>query len=303
MEVDDRLALCAAAHHHLVTLEQVQSVGMSARQWRYRRDAGEWLEIAPRVWRHRMTAVDWRLQARAGLSSLGRQAALHGRTAAAWWELGGLVVDEPEFVVPRGRRYCSFPYIVHTTEQWVPSELLTRDGLRLTSVTRTVIDLASGSSTADEIERVIDDGMKRRLTSLPTLSRRVADLGGTGRTGSGFLRALLLDSGGESYLERRFLALVRRAGLPRPRCQVVHRAGAKFFARVDFQFPATNVIVEVSGRLGHVSNRDRQRDARRRNALQATGHIVLEYTTADVLDEQDYVISTLRAQLARRAMP
>jgi very-short-patch-repair endonuclease len=113
------------------------------------------------------------------------------------------------------------------------------------------------------------------------------------------LKALVLDSGGGSHLERRFLALIRRAGLPRPRCQVVHRSGGKHIARVDFQFPGTNVIVEVSGRLGHVSDRDRQRDARRRNALQASGHVVLEFTTADVLDGEVYVIDTIRRHLGQ----
>ena len=47
------------------------------------------------------------------------------------------------------------------------------------------------------------------------------------------LARVLPDSGGHSLLERRFLTLVRRAGLPRPRTQVVHRAGTRTIARVD----------------------------------------------------------------------
>jgi hypothetical protein len=172
------------------------------------------------------------------------------------------------------------------------------EGLRVTSASRTVVDLAIGRNPAGQIEKVIDDAMSRRLTSLPTLRKRLAVLCGKGATGSALLRAILLDTGGESYLERRFLEMVRGAGLPRPTCQVVHRADGKRIARVDFQFPGTNVIVEVSGRLGHVSDRDRQRDAHRRNALQVSGHIVLEFTTADVLDEQPYVLTTLGDQLA-----
>ena len=57
---------------------------------------------------------------------------------------------------------------------------------------------------------------------------------------------------------------------------------------------ATNVIVEVSGRLGHTSDRDRQKDARRRNALQQLGKTVLEFTTVDVMSAPDYVLNTLR---------
>ena len=223
--------------------------------------------------------------------SLGRMAALHGRTAAAWWALGEVQVTDVEFVVPRSRKSRSFPFVVHTTQHFEPRDMLVHDGVRLTNATRTVIDLAIAGNRAGEIERVIDDAMHRRMTSLPTLRARIDQLCGRGVQGSAFLKALLLDSGGESYLERRFLALIRVAGLPQPMCQVVHRADGRRIARVDFQFPGTNVIVEVSGRLGHVSDRDRQRDARRRNDLQQSGHVVLEFTTADVLDEQAYIIA------------
>ena len=77
--------------------------------------------------------------------------------------------------------------------------------------------------------------------------------------GTALLRTLLLDAGGESYLERRFLALVRRERLPRPTCQVMHKSGNQTIARVDFLFPGT--------------------------------------TTADVIDECDYVATTLRSWL------
>lgn len=54
-----------------------------------------------------------------------------------------------------------------------------------------------------------------------------------------------------------------------------------------------NVVVEVSGRLGHSSDRERQKDARRRNELQEMGTKVLEFTTADVIDDPGYVLRTL----------
>jgi very-short-patch-repair endonuclease len=51
--------------------------------------------------------------------------------------------------------------------------------------------------------------------------------------------------------------------------------------------------VEVTGRLGHTSDRDRQKDARRRNALQQLGKEVIEFTTVDVVSSPGYVLSTL----------
>ena len=102
-----------------------------------------------------------------------------------------------------------------------------------------------------------------------------------------------LDAGGHSSLERRFLALVRESGLPRPNCQQVQREGGRTIARVDFQFPGTNVVVEVSGRLGHASDEERAKDAHRRNALQLRGLIVLEFTTGDVLDRPEHLLGDL----------
>jgi very-short-patch-repair endonuclease len=228
---------------------------------------------------------------------LGPQAALHGRTAATWWGIDQRPIETVEFVVPRTRRTVDGPFVVHTTTVWNTAELVRRDGVRLTNATRTIIDMASSESSAHALEKVIDEAMRQRRVTLSRRTKRAVELCSSGRRGSVLLRTLLLDSGGESYLERRFLALVRRERLPRPTCQVMHTSGNKTIARVDFLFPGTNVVVEVSGRLGHASDRERQKDARRRNALQLEGRIVLEFTTADVIDECDYVATTLRSWL------
>lgn len=91
--------------------------------------------------------------------------------------------------------------------------------------------------------------------------------------------------------------LVRRAALPRPRTQVIHRRDGRTFARVDFIWPNDNVVVEVSGSKGHTSSSERARDAQRRNDLQAVGRRVYEYTWEHVMQRGDWVIETLRSRL------
>ena len=108
----------------------------------------------------------------------------------------------------------------------------------------------------------------------------------------------MLDAGGESALERRFLRLMRSSGLPRPHTQVAYERETGRAMRVDFQF-VNGLVVEVSGRLGHTSDRDRQKDARRRNALQAQGLPMLEFTSADVVDDPGYVTESVRSMLSR----
>lgn len=124
---------------------------------------------------------------------------------------------------------------------------------------------------------------------------------GRRRHGCALVRELLLDTGGESHLERRFLTLVRHAGLPRPSCQVTFRASTGRPLRVDFLFD--HVIVEVSGRLGHSSDTDRRRAGRRRVELEDQGCRVIEFTTSDVIDDPEYVIRTLRRALSVSAAP
>ena len=82
-----------------------------------------------------------------------------------------------------------------------------------------------------------------------------------------------------SYLERRFLALVRRAGLPMPRTQVTYRL--ERVVRVDAVWPDEWVVAEVMGHRFHCTALDLQRDAQRRNELQDIGFEVLEFPTVD----------------------
>ncbi len=241
------------------------------------------------------------MQLRAGLLELGTQSAIGGMASGAWWDLDGFSPGTVEFAVPRARRVTT-SLTVHTTTAWDRSDILRHRGLATTSVTRTVIDLADQGCPAALLERAIDSGVRKRLTSIPTLVRRIDELAGPGRGGVPLLRELILDAGGESKLERRFLRLMREAAMPRPQCQVVHVSGTGRVRRVDFEFTPERLVVEVSGRLGHTSDSDRQHDARRRNELQQAGFMVLEFTTADVLDDPIYVVTTVKSALVSRVL-
>ncbi|MEJ7800800.1 MAG: DUF559 domain-containing protein, partial [Ilumatobacter sp.] len=110
---------------------------------------------------------------------------------------------------------------------------------------------------------------------------------------------LLEDAGGHTRLERRFLELMRQAGLPRPETQVVLRTpgDARFVARVDFLYPEHGFVIEVSGQLGHASPSERSRDAQRRNELQDLGLRVYEFTWDDVTKRPLAVVVKIRALL------
>lgn len=290
----------AAANHFLVGRTQLRAAGMTSREWTSRVSSGEWRPVVPGIWRHAATPETWELRARAGSRWLDGRGALAGRAAARWWGLDGFEeCEDVEFVVPRGKR-SKVGVTIHTIDVWSRADVLTRDGVQITTVTRTVLDLAAFGASARELERAIDAGVRNRWTSVPSLTRRMS-AAGSGRRGIVALRELLLDSGGESMLERRFLRLLRAAGIRRPVTQVTFRPKTMRAIRVDFLFEPEQIVIEVSGRVGHASDRDRLKDARRRNELQQMGFVVLEFTTAFVMDDPTSVVETLQRSLRKAA--
>ncbi len=275
-------------------LTELQISPAAFRRWE---DEGRWLQVTPMHFRHATTELTFRMQVIAGSEWLERRGGLYGTSALAWMEVLVRPPTHAEWLVPRTRRWIPHWTTLHTTTRWDNGDVITIDGVRCCSAARAIIDFCASRPSAAECEELIERAIALRRTSLPTLRKRLARLSGRGRHGVTLLRELLLDSGGESLLERRFLRLMRTSGVRRPETQVIFRRNGAHVARVDFLFRREAVVVEVSGRLGHVSDRDRQRDARRRNALQQSGLTVLEFTTADVIDDPAYVLATLRKSL------
>ena len=97
------------------------------------------------------------------------------------------------------------------------------------------------------------------------------------------------------------LALVRRAGLPRPELQKVWRDDKRTVARVDALF-GDDLVVELAGHGTHSSRRQRQTDEQRRTEMTILGLRVITFTYEDVRDRPDWVIARLRDVLdIRRA--
>jgi very-short-patch-repair endonuclease len=244
----------------------------------------------------------WLQSLQVGVWALGPTARVSHASAAVLYGFDRFVGTPVEFTVDRAHRGRRLPVgmgaYVHTSESDVRSDRRRVHGLPVTAPARTVIDLARSGTATHLLEAAIDSSISLKLTTLDQLARRLGEVKGGGRWRVAQIDALLMTSGGHSVLERRFLQLVRRAGLPSPTPQVVHRREGRHIARVDFLFPDHDVVVEVSGGRGHSSAGDRAKDARRRNELQRMGRTVLEFTFEMVTVDADRVLATLRQALA-----
>lgn len=151
-----------------------------------------------------------------------------------------------------------------------PRDRTTRHGIPVTTVARTLVDLAHSLDDAS-LHRVVreaqfrgrfdDDRVRDALTRRP--ARRLA--------------AYLDDPNvTQTDLEDRFLRICRRYRIPTPLTQ----HGAR--PRVDFSWPDRHLIVEVDGWQAHRTRVAFQDDRTNTNLLQLAGNVVLRYTWDDV---------------------
>ena len=243
----------------------------------------------------------WFRRLQVGLLALGPTACVSHEAAAQLLGLDGPHEDAVEFLMPRSGRSRSLTRaVVHTSRDIGTRDVIMVYGFRCTSATRTILDLAEGGARSERVEQAIDGAIRARLSAVQVLVDRLAGIRGRGRGGVRLMDRVLIDSGGESVLERAFLRVVREAGLPRPITQRRIKRDDVHVARVDFLYADERIVIEVTGRLGHSTPTDRGRDAQRRNELQDLGYAVYEYTYGQVTRRREYVVTTLTDRLAAR---
>ena len=157
---------------------------------------------------------------------------------------------------------------------------------------RLIIESPLFGFTQAETENAIDSAIRLRLVSEQRLRTRVVGQRSRGINGGRQLLDALVDTGGESRLERWFLRLVRQAGLPRPMLQKVFRSGTRTVARVDAFFPG-GLVVEVAGHGTHSSRRQIQSDTQRQTELTLRGLRWITFTYNDVRDRPAWVVARL----------
>ena len=176
---------------------------------------------------------------------------------------------------------------------------MTVRGFRCLTAERLILESPQFKFTVAETENAIDSSIRLRLVAEQRLRTRVIAEHRSGLNGSRLLLDALVDTGGESRLERWLLRLVREAGIGRPMLQKTYRDGTRVIAR----------SMPTSGRFGRRSLRSRytrlapptQMDAQRRTELTLRGLRVVTFTYEDIRDRPAWVIGRLRQALATAA--
>jgi very-short-patch-repair endonuclease len=208
----------------------------------------------------------------AALLAVGDDAVLSHRSAAVVW---GLVRHEGRRVtVTAPRPLHNAPGLELHRTALAEDEIRLREGIRVTCVPRTLLDLAAVVG-AEQLRRAVEQAEMLRMTdevSLDGLFQRHP-----GRPGIQALRAILADGVAtgltRSELEERFLGFLEEHGLPRPRTNTTIET-----FEVDFAWPKTRLIAELDGHAFHAHRHAFERDRLRDRALQAAGWRVVRVT-------------------------
>jgi len=107
-------------------------------------------------------------------------------------------------------------------------------------------------------------------------------------------RVLGLDAFTDTGLERRFLELVRAAGLPLPEAQVTLNG-----YRVDFYWPELRLVVETDGWRHHRTSGEQSTDRRRDQTHMMSGLTTVRFGEDQIRYEPEYVRRTLAAVITR----
>lgn len=235
----------------------------------------------------------------AAVLACGDQALLSHGAAAALHDLLKPTRGAVDVTIPR-RSGRSRPGIrIHRSCSLAAADRTQIAGIPCTSVTRTLIDVAATAPAAvfekacnqAVIERVLD---AREVSELLARhphnpgSRRLRAATGSEEVGSDRTR---------TKLERTFLALCLRGGLPRPAVNEWMAIPGEEM-QCDFVWHAERVVVEVDGWATHRTKRSFEMDRRRDQLLCLAGWQVVRFTWTDVNTRPVHVLTVVRTMLA-----
>ena len=222
----------------------------------------------------------------AAVMACGPGAVLSHRDAAQLWELRQSNAALIDVTVPSQNGRMRRPGIrVHRSGRLAPEEVTTRHGIPVTTVARTLLDLADVLDR-QALRRAVTEAEYTNRFDLDSLNAVVeANPGRRGR------RVIEAAEGRRhrtrSPLEERFLAFAQRWGVEEPESGVWLEG-----YEVDFVWPRAGLVVELDGVAAHGTRAAVRRDRIRDRVLWRAGFRTMRLT-GDALDAEEEVLLDL----------
>ncbi len=283
--MDRRIAEVAGGQAGVVSAEQLHRIGLSKSGIARRAGKGILHPLHRGVYAVGHTALSNRGRQWAAVLACGADAVLSHTTAGALWGVTKFV-SAIEVTTPRSLRLRT-GIVLHRTRRLDPVDCTSIDGLPVTSLHRTLVDLAE-SLAEPRVAKAVHESEVRRLFDLRKLTDAQDRV--PGRSGRHRLFRVCADYRPppvtRSHAELLFHELRAEAGLPPPEAGAT-RCGYE----LDSFWPEAGLNVEVDGAATHKTTKAFYADRRRDRELRRAGITVLRVTWKD--------LTTGRAELAR----
>lgn len=287
MRPTDRIVSRPAQRTHgVVTRRALLAAGLTPDEIKVRLSRGTLIRVHPGVYRVGHVAPSVAATYLAAVLACGDGALLSGR-AAGWWL--GLVPGGPpqsEVTAPTERRVTGVR--THRSADCCRHDRWRHRGIPVTSVARTIVDLAGDLSLDDLALACHEAGIKYRTSPArvaPVLDRHPTAPGRPNlELVLGRKVAVTL-----SKLERRFRSRLREANL-RLQDEMNRPASGR---RVDCRWIAERLTVELDSFGFHNSRHSWERDRRREREAYARGDQIRRYTYGDVFEDPGLMLAEL----------
>ena len=303
---EESLRALFAAQHGVIHRSQAIDLGYSIGDIDRRLASRDWLAVHRCVYRSAAFPTSPLQAIKAACLALGERAAASHRAAGYILGLDGIDQPRVEVSIDSPRRSTLEGVVIHRVKSLPACDVSIVRSIPTTNASRTIVD-AGAVVDEETVELLLEDALRRGLTTIPRLEWRMKELCGRGRAGCTALRNILREresgrptgSGLEVKLDR----LIRRSGLPKPIRQYEIHDGSSFVARPDFAYPGVKVAVEADSYRWHTGRGAWERELERRNEMQRLGWLIIHVTKKDIQKRPGSVIDDLGSALKRRAHP
>ena len=298
---DWAIAEIANRQHGLIALGQLEDLDLDRKATHGRVEAGRLHRVHQGGYAlgHMPLIVEARYMA--AVLACGPQAVLSHRSAVDLWGLREDRRGRVDVTAPGRRGRGPRGIDAHRDGSLREADRSELKGIPCTTVARTLLDFAAVASLR-EIREVVGEAEVRRLLNQAEVRRLIK--ANRGRRGVARLRMLLDELHPQtkrtrSEMERRFLRMCTRAGLPPPEVNVWLDVGDGGKLQPDFLWRDARLIMEADGRQFHGTRSAFVNDRRRERRLQLAEWRVSHCTWHEIQHEPNRLAATIRGLLAR----
>lgn len=291
---DALVADLASAQHRVVKEGQLVALGLKRGAIRHRVECGRLHRIHKGVYAVGAPSLSRSGFLIAAVFACGEGAVLSHKTAADHWGLIRTSSPAIHVTVPRNKKPQVSDVTLHLTRDLPSQDCAVEDRIPVTSVPRTLVDLAA-IARPGELIQALEHAQRLRLFDMRAMEELLGR--SNGRRGARALRGALKELFEEapdtrSPLEERFCHYCKKRKLPMPAFNV---PVAGFL--VDAVWLEQKVAVELDSRRHHSGIDAFEGDRKRDTKLQLAGFRIVRITDRRVKNEADEVEADLRLLL------